>query len=52
VSVVVETLFTATLGLQAPWSVSEVGLNTPKRRFDFTVTCGEHRLACHTMWGT
>jgi len=42
----VETLFTAALGLQAPWSVSEVDLNTAKRRIDFTVTCGEHRLAC------
>lgn len=45
-SVGVETLFTAALGLQAPWSVSEVDLNTAKRRIDFTVTCGEHRLAC------
>lgn len=45
-SVGVETLFTAALGLQAPWSVSEVDLNTAKRRIDFKVTCGEHRLAC------
>ena len=42
----VETLFTAALGLQAPWSVSEVDLNTAKRRIDFTVTCATHRLAC------
>ena len=41
----VETLFTAALGLQAPWSVSEVDLNTAKRRIDFTVTCATHRLA-------
>lgn len=41
-----ETLFTAALGLQAPWSVSEVDLNTGKRRIDFTVTCGAHKLAC------
>ncbi len=37
-SVGVETLFTAALGLQAPWSVSEVDLNTAKRRIDFKVT--------------
>lgn len=42
----VETLFTAALGLQAPWSVSEGDLNTSKRRIDFTVTCGTQRLAC------
>lgn len=42
----VETLFTAALGLQAPGSASEVDLNTAKRRIEFTVTCGAHRLAC------
>ena len=45
-SVGVETLFTAALGLQAPWSVSEVDLDTAKRRIDFTVTCGAQRLTC------
>ena len=42
----VETLFTAALGLQAPWSVNEVDLNTAKQRIDFTVTSGAHKLAC------
>ncbi len=41
-----ETLFTAALGLQAPWSVNEVDLNTAKRCIDFTVTCGAHKLVC------
>ncbi len=31
----VETLFTAALGLQAPWEVKEVDLDTSKRRIDF-----------------
>lgn len=42
----VETLFTAALGLQAPWVVREVELNTAKRRIDFEVTCDAKRLAC------
>jgi transposase len=42
----VESLFTAALGLQGPWLVSEVDLNTVKRRIDFTVSCGVQRLAC------
>jgi transposase len=42
----VETLFTAAPGLQAPWPVSEVDLNTAKRRVDFTASCGAQRLAC------
>lgn len=42
----VETLFTAALGLQTPWAVREVELNTAKRRIDFEVTCDAKRLAC------
>lgn len=42
----VETLFTAALGLQTPWVVREVELNTVKRRIDFEVTCDAKRLAC------
>lgn len=42
----IESLFTTALGLQAPWVVSEVDLNTVKRRIDFKVTWGAQRLAC------
>ena len=45
-SLAVETLFTTALGLQAPWSVEKVELNTAKRRIDFKVVCGAKRLAC------
>jgi transposase len=42
----VETLFTAALGLQAPWEVKQVDLDMSKRRIDFEVTCGTKRLTC------
>jgi len=45
-SLPVETLFTAALGLQAPWEVEKVELNTAKRRIDFEVSCRARRLAC------
>ena len=45
-SVEIETLFTAALGLQTPWIVSSVELDTAKRRIDFQVSCGTKRLAC------
>jgi transposase len=45
-SLAVESLFTAALGLQAPWEVREVELNTAKRRIDFEVACDAKRLAC------
>lgn len=45
-SIEVESLFTAALGLQAPWSVEKVELNTSKRRIDFEVGCTAKRLAC------
>ena len=45
-SVAVETLFTTALGLQAPWVVKEVELNTVKRRIDFQVGCDAKHLGC------
>jgi transposase len=45
-SVEVESLFTAALGLQAPWSVEKVDLDTERHRIDFEVTCGAKRLSC------
>jgi transposase len=42
----VESLFTAALGLQSPWEVQKVELNTIKRRIDFELTNGARRLAC------
>lgn len=45
-SLAIETLFTTALGLQAPWAVEKVELNTAKRRMDFEVACGAKRLTC------
>jgi transposase len=42
----VETLFTAALGLQAPWAVGKVELDTARRRIDFEVACKARRLTC------
>lgn len=41
-----EALFTAALGLQAPWRVERAELNTAKRRIDFDVICTERRMTC------
>lgn len=41
-----EALFTAALGLQAPWPVERAELSTAKRRIDFDVVCTQRRLAC------
>ena len=41
-----EALFTAALGLQAPWRVERAELNTAKRRIDFDVVCTERRMTC------
>lgn len=41
-----ETLFTAALGLQAPWQVSQVELSTAKSRIDFHVQCNARQLSC------
>ena len=45
-SVQIESLFTAALGLQAPWQVSKVDLDTAKRRIDFEVVSTAKRLTC------
>ena len=42
----IESLFTAALGLQAPWAVEAVELNTTKRRIDFEVRCKAKALSC------
>ena len=42
----VEALFTGALGLQAPWVVREVRLDTAKHRIDFDVECKQSLLAC------
>ena len=44
----VETLFTAALGLQTPWEVRKVDLDTIKHRIDFEVSCDAKRLVCPT----
>lgn len=45
-SIAVEALFTSALGLQAPWSVTKVELDTSKRRIDFEVGCEAKKLPC------
>jgi len=45
-SVAIETLFTTALGLQAPWEVEKVELNTAKRRIDFEVVYQAKRHTC------
>lgn len=45
-SVGIEALFTNALGLQPPWVVEEVKLDTGKRRIDFEIGCQGTRLAC------
>lgn len=45
-SIGVEALFTSALGLQAPWVVEDVKLETAKRRIDFEIGCQGTRLAC------
>lgn len=45
-SVQVESLFTAALGLQAPWQVVKVDLDAAKRRIDFEVDSTAKRLSC------
>jgi transposase len=46
VSVQIEALFTSALGLQAPWVVRDVRLDTAKHRIDFDVHCTQALLAC------
>jgi transposase len=45
-SIAVEALFTSALGLQPPWVVDDVKLDTAKRRIDFEIACQAKRLAC------
>jgi len=45
-SLQVESLFTAALGLQAPWKVAKDDLDTAKRRIDFEVISTARRLGC------
>ena len=42
----IESLFTSALGLQAPWMVEKVGLDTARRRIDFQLARKATRLAC------
>jgi transposase len=42
----IESLFTAALGLQAPWAVEKVDLDTVDHRIDFEVACAAQRLSC------
>jgi transposase len=51
-SVGVEALFTSALGLQAPWVVVKVELDTSKRRIDFEVACEAKRLPCPACGAT
>jgi transposase len=46
VSVQIEALFTSALGLQPPWAVCDVRLDTAKHRIDFDVECKQALLAC------
>jgi transposase len=42
----IEALFTSALGLQPPWAVADVKLDTAKRRIDFEVACQAALLTC------
>ena len=42
----IEALFTSVLGLQEPWSVEKVELDTARRRIDFELTCKANRQTC------
>lgn len=45
-SVGVEALFTSALGLQLPWVVEDVHLETARRRIDFEIGCRDAKLGC------
>lgn len=45
-SVAVESLFTSALGLQAPWVVSKINLDTSRRRIDCELDCTAKKAAC------
>ena len=42
----IESLFTTALGLQPPWHVAKVELDTGRRRIDFEVEHTSHRASC------
>jgi transposase len=42
----IEALFTSALGLQPPWAVADVKLDTAKRRIDLEVACQAALLTC------
>jgi len=50
-SVGVEALFTSALGLQSPWVVEDVKLETARRRIDFEIGCQATALACPACGG-
>lgn len=45
-SVQIEALFTSALGLQPPWAVRDVQLDTARHRIDCDVDCRQALLAC------
>ena len=45
-SIGIEALFTSALGLQPPWVVQDVKLDTARRRIDFEIACQGAALAC------
>ena len=45
-SVGIEALFTSALGLQLPWVVEDVKLDTAKCRIDFEIGCQGAALSC------
>jgi transposase len=51
-SVGVEALFTSALGLQPPWVVQDVNLDTAKLSIDFQIACQGAKLACPTCGAT
>jgi hypothetical protein len=51
-SIGVEPLFTSALGLQLPWQVSDVKLDTGRRRIDFEVTCAAKNRPCPACGAT
>ena len=51
-SVGVEALFTSALGLQPPWVVEDVKLDTARRRIDFEISCRDARLTCPACGAT
>lgn len=51
-SVGVEALFTSALGLQPPWVVEDVKLDTAQRHIDFEISCRGAALACPVCGAT